>query len=31
MKIYIHVTESVNLAHTADLMWLAVTEMDEMP
>ena len=31
MKIYIHVTESVNLAHTAELMSLADTEMDEMP
>ena len=31
MKIDIHVTESVNLAHTADLMWLADIEMDEMP
>ena len=31
MKIHIHVTESVNLAHTADLIWLTETEMDEMP
>jgi len=31
MKIHIHVIESVNLAHTADLIWLTETEMDEMP
>ena len=31
MKIHIHVTESVNLANTADLIWLTETEMDEMP
>ena len=31
MKIHSHVTESVNLAHMADLIWLMETEMDEMP